>query len=75
MKITAKQSKIRAVKKGNPLFTITDGIMTSPRAGFIIKMDCPNTYKDVITESINRGWLEPVAYMTAEEELMETLKL
>lgn len=75
MKLTIHKSKIKTLRQGDPLFTIKDGLMTSPRAGFEIKKECPNTYAQVIAESINRGWLQPVAYMTAEEQLMETLKL
>lgn len=74
-KITTKQSKIKIVKQGDPLFTITDGWTLTPRAGFEIGMQCPTEYRMIISECVSRGWLKPVAYMTAEEQFMETLKL
>lgn len=75
MKITTRQSKIRTIRQGDPLFTINDGLTITNRAGFEISCGCPYNYRDIIQECIQRGWLKPVAYMTAEEQLMETLKL
>jgi hypothetical protein len=75
MKITTRQSKIRTIRQGDPLFTIIDGLTMTHRAGFEVSTGCPQSYRMVISECIDRGWLKPVAYMTAEEQLMETLKL
>ena len=49
-------------------------IILVPRAGFEIKKECPNTYAEVIRECINRGWLQPVAYMREDEYMWEELK-
>jgi hypothetical protein len=57
------------------LFVITDGFVTAARAGFEIDARCPNEYRQIIQACLEYGWLKPVACMTAEEQLMETLKL
>lgn len=75
MKFTVRKSKVRIIKQDDPLFTINDGLMIAHRAGFEVSTECPQPYRMVIAECIDRGWLKPVAYMTAEEQLMETLKL
>ena len=75
MKITAHKSRIRTIRQGDPLFTIVDGFVTADRAGIEIGQDCPYEYLLIISKCIDRGWIKPVAYMTAEEQLMETLKL
>ena len=75
MKLTARESKIRTIRQDDPLFTINDGLMMVHRAGFEVSQGCPQSYRMIISECIDRGWLKPVAYMTAEEQLMETLKL
>lgn len=75
MTISTRQSKIRTIKQGDPLFTISDGFFFAQRAGFEISQRCPENYRSLIIECIEHGWLKPVAYMTAEEQLIETLKL
>lgn len=75
MTFLARKSNIRTVKHDDPLFTITDGLMMARRAGFEVSQGCPQSYRMIISECIDRGWLKPVAYMTAEEQLIETLKL
>ncbi len=75
MTFITKKSKLRTVKQGDPLFTINDGLVVANRAGFDISQSCPKEYRMIILECMNNGWLKPVAYMTAEEQLIETLKL
>lgn len=67
MKITARNSQIRTIKQSDPKFTIVDGMMTSPRAGFEITQRCPENYRDLILQCLDNGWLKPVAYMTERE--------
>ena len=67
MKITAYNSQIRTIKQSDPKFTIVDGMMTSPRAGFEITQRCPENYRDLILQCLDNGWLKPVAYMTERE--------
>jgi hypothetical protein len=75
MKLTVRKSNVKIIRRNDPLFTINDGLTITNRAGFNISQVCPKEYKMIILECINNGWLEPVAYMTAEEQLIETLKL
>jgi hypothetical protein len=75
MTFFVKKSKIRTIKQGDPLFTINDGLVVANRAGFEISNECPKEYRLIISTCISNGWLKPVAAMTAEEQLMETLKL
>ena len=75
MTFIAHKSNIQTIKQDDPLFTISDGLMLCHRAGFEVSQGCPQSYRMIISECIDRGWLKPVAYMTAEEQLIETLKL
>ena len=55
-------------RKSDPdSFFIKGQITMTPRAGFEINEKCPETYRAIIADCINRGWLVPVAYMTEKE--------
>lgn len=69
MNIITHKSQIKIIRQNDPRFRISDKFTTAPRAGFEISQGCPNTYKDVVKECIERGWLKPVAYMTEKELL------
>jgi hypothetical protein len=73
MNITAHRSLIKTLRPGDPGFTIDDGFMTSPRAGFEISNNCPAEYKSIFITAINAGWLKPVAYMHEREVLISGL--
>lgn len=60
-------SSVRTIKKGDPKFMITDGLITAPRAGFEISSECPIQYKDIIQICINMGWLKPIANIKDNE--------
>ena len=74
MKITARNSQIRTIKQSDPKFTIVDGIMTSPRAGFEITQRCPENYRDLIQECIRQGWIKPVATVYDHELTFARIK-
>ena len=74
MTYKTETSSSRTIRKGEKGFMLVDGLFMSPRAGFEIKKECPNTYAEVIRECINRGWLQPVAYMREDEYMWEELK-
>lgn len=69
MNITDYQCQIKIIRQDDPRFDISDGFVTSPRAGFEIAYGCPVEYKMVLQECINNGWLKPVAYITEREML------
>ena len=74
MNITAHQSNIRTIRQGDPKFTIKDGFVISPRAGFEINQLCPREYKLIISECINNGWLKPVAHVYGKELTMDAMR-
>ena len=70
----ATKSKISTIKKGDPKFMLTDGMVVCPRAGFEINQRCPKEYKLIIAECINNGWLKPVAHIYGKELTMDALR-
>jgi hypothetical protein len=74
MKITAHQSNIRTIRQGDPKFTLTNGFMTCPRAGFEISQSCPAEYKSIFITAINAGWLKPVAHVYGKELTMDAMR-
>lgn len=73
MNITAKESKLRTIKPGDPDFRIYDGLIVATRAGFKISNECPSADKALIMRSINNGWLKPVATIYDHELVWERL--
>lgn len=73
MSFTTHRSQIRTIKRNDPRFHINDQFITAPRAGFEISSSCPYSYREVIQQCINNGWLQPVAHMTERELLISGL--
>ena len=73
MMFTTPTVTIKTIRKGDPDFHIDNGITMAPRAGFEISNKCPSTYKLMIVEAINNGWLNPIAYMKESEYVWEKL--
>jgi hypothetical protein len=73
MTIETSRSNIRAVKTSDSLFTIHDGFVIANRAGFEISSSCPYSYRQIIQECINNGWLKPVAFMHEREVVLNGL--
>jgi hypothetical protein len=67
MTYTVYQRQVRTIRQEDPNFTIQDGLMLTPRAGFEISNDCPRQYKSMIMEAIKNGWLQPIANLTERE--------
>jgi len=65
--------KFKEIQQSDLDFTMTDGIKLVPRAAFKISQRCPNNYISLIKESIQQGWLQPVAYMKESEYVWEKL--
>jgi hypothetical protein len=74
MQITSKTTNIRTIRQGDPKFTLTDGFVTCPRAGFEISQRCPENYRSLIQECIGHGWLKPVAHVYGKELTMDALR-
>jgi len=73
MTFTTHQSQIRTIKRDDARFRIVDKFTTCGRAGFEISKQCPREYKLILSECIDRGWIQPVAYMTERELLISGL--
>ncbi len=71
MTFKAERSNLRTIKKGDPKFMLTDGLIVAPRAGFEISQRCPDNYKSLIMECIEHGWLKPVATVKDTELFWE----
>jgi hypothetical protein len=65
--------KIKAIRQGDLDWFIIDRFTIAPRAGVEICGSMPDRYKLIITECMKQGWLRPVAYQHAHEDLIEKL--
>ncbi len=74
MNIVISRSKINTIKQGDPKFMLTDGMVVCPRAGFEINQHCPKEYRQIISECINNGWLQPIAHVYGKELTMDALR-
>jgi hypothetical protein len=68
------KTKIKTIKNDDRMFYIKGDITMTPRAGFEISKQCPREYGLILTECIDRGWIQPVAYMRDDEYAWESLK-
>ena len=64
---------IKAITPNDPHFILNDGLIVANRAGFEISEKCPTDYRKVLADCIQRGWLKPVAHVTAEEYMVMQL--
>lgn len=74
MNFTVNECKIKTIKLGDDGWILKDGFSLSPRAGFEISADCPKSYRSILAECINRGWITPVAHIYDHELTFDTLK-
>ena len=73
MNIAQHKSIVRTIRDNDPDFKIQDGFALVPRAGFHILPECPPSYKQVIMECVNAGWLKPVAHIKDYELMLDKL--
>lgn len=74
MSFKLHQSRLRTIRQNDPNFMIQDGFVRAPRAGFHILPECPQEYKMIISDCIDKGWLKPVAYVYDHELTFDLLK-
>jgi hypothetical protein len=75
MFISNKSKPYRKIRSREKHFHFSpDGIQMVSRAGIEISQRCPETYKYLVLECINHGWIRPVAYMPEEEVMWHELK-
>jgi hypothetical protein len=73
MNITVARSNVKALRPGDPHFTISNGLVITSRASFEISNRCPENYRSLIQECIQHGWLKSVAHVTEEEYMVMQL--
>ena len=73
-KLKAHKSIVRTIRYNDPDFRIQDGSVHYSRAGFEISRSCPESYKQIISQCIDNGWLKPVAYVKDTELFWEAFK-
>jgi len=75
MIITTPVDRIKLFNKNDPnWFWTTDGFTLVPRAAIQISDDCPAEYKMLLAKCINKGWVNPIAYMKESSYVWEKLK-
>ena len=74
MKISTKTTNIRTIRQGDPKFTLIDGFVTCPRAGFEINEKCPTAYRQMLMTALDLGWIRPVAHVYGKELTMDALR-
>jgi hypothetical protein len=74
MAFKSHQSPFRTLRSKDPNFTLTDGLLVTPRAGFEISSGCPYNYREIIQECVRHGWLKPVANVYDHELTFDVLK-
>lgn len=74
MKIKKLQTKIRTIRKGDPLWLLNDGVVVCPRAGFEFSPGCPEHYREELILAIQYGYIKPVANVYAKEITMDSLR-
>jgi hypothetical protein len=72
-KVIEPKHRIKTVKIGEPGWYIKNGITITPRAGLEVSKSCPREYGLILAECIDRGWINPVAYMKESEYIWEKL--
>ncbi len=73
MTYTVLRSNVKALRPGDPHFTISNGLVVTSRASFEISNNCPAEYKSIIVTAIKAGWIKPVAHVTDEEYMVMQL--
>ena len=74
MRISTKTTNIRTIRQGDAKFTLTDGLVTCPRAGFEINEKCPTAYRQMLMTALDLGWIRPVAHVYGKELTMDALR-
>jgi len=74
MQLTSRTTNIRTIQQGDPKFTLIDGFVICPRAGFEISQSCPAEYKSIFITAVNAGWIKPVAHVYGKELTMDAMR-
>ena len=67
------ESTTRRLYRGEPGFSMVDGIRLVPRAEIVVLEQCPANIRDMLQYAIAKGYVQPVANVRDEELVWEKL--
>ena len=71
---TITESNIRTIRPGDQKFLLKDTFTVCQRASIEISKDCPTSYKQIIAQAYENGWLKPVAHVYGKELTMDAMR-
>ena len=74
MQISIHESNIRTIRQGDPKFFLNDTFTVCQRASIEISKDCPASYKQIIAQAYENGWIKPVAHVYGKELTMDAMR-
>ena len=74
MQISIHQSNIKTIRQGDPKFMLNDIFTVCQRASIEISKDCPASYKQIIAQAYENGWIKPVAHVYGKELTMDAMR-
>ena len=66
-------STTRRLWRGEPGFSMIDGVRLVPRAEIVVLEQCPANIRDMLQYAIAKGYVQPVANVRDEELVWEKL--
>ena len=66
-------STTRRLFRGEPGFSIVDGVRLVPRAEIVVLEQCPTNLRDMLQYAIAKGYVQPVANVRDEELVWEKI--
>ena len=66
-------STTRRLWRGEPGFSIVDGVRLVPRAEIVVLEQCPANIRDMLQYAIAKGYVQPVANVRDEELVWEKI--
>jgi hypothetical protein len=73
MNYTIHKSTTTRLFRGEPGFSMVDGVRLVPRAEVVVLEQCPANIRDMVNYAITKGWIQPVANVRDEELVWEKL--
>ena len=66
-------STTRRLFRGEPGFSMVDGVRLVPRAEIVVLEQCPTNLRDMLQYAIAKGYVQPVANVRDEELVWEKI--
>ena len=66
-------STTRRLFRGEPGFSMVDGVRLVPRAEIVVLEQCPANLRDMLQYAITKGYVQPVANVRDEELVWEKI--